>query len=170
MKKIQLIVTVLVAAALFISCKNSKGVSKPDDIGKYAFAMLKDFDNITKDNYINSIFTIDEIKAFGKRNAETLESKALKEIKRLEKGNYNRRMGNDYNRLKERAKKEEISWNAIAYDDYEFEERDEDGIKAYRGKLTFKHKDKTYNVSTISVLIEETYTLVRIFRLNKEAK
>ena len=73
--------------------------------------------------------TVEEIKAFGERNAETLDPKAKKDIDRLEKDRYEEKMARDYNRLKEKAKNYKIAWNAIEYGDYEFEEKDEDGFK-----------------------------------------
>ena len=162
MKKLQLIAFVLITSALFISCKDSKSVSKPDDLGKYVFDILKDFDNVTKDGYINTILTVEEIKAFGERNAETLDPKAKKSIDRLEKDEYDDRMGRDFNRIKEKAQKAGVAWDAIEYANYEFEERDENGMTSYRGVLTFKHADEAYSVRVIGVLLEGSYKLVRI--------
>ncbi len=166
MKKLQLVLLVLISAAFFMSCENSKGVTNPDDMGKYAFDMLKEFDNATKNSYINSIFTIEEIKDFGERNAETLAPKAKEDIDRLEKHEYDDRMGRDYNRTKDRAKEAGISWNAIEYAGYEFKELDEEGLKGIRGTLSFTHNDKTYTTKIVGVLIEGTYKLVRIYSLN----
>ncbi|WP_298514795.1 hypothetical protein [uncultured Kordia sp.] len=168
MKKLQFILTVLVTSILFVSCSKHKGTANAEDLGKYVFGILKDFDNITKDDYINSLLTVEEVKAFGKRNAETLSTRTKEQIDRLEEGRYNLRMGKDYNRTKERAQKADISWSAIKYDNYEFKEDDEDGIKTSRGKLTFKHDGKTYRVSIISAFLEGTHTLIRIYKLNQE--
>ena len=168
MKKLQFVLIALITATLFISCQNSKGVSKAEDMGKYAFDFLKNLDETTKDGYITTLFTIEEIKAFGERNAETLDPKAKEGIDRIEVQNHKERIGKDYNRLKERGKKHEISWDAIEYDSYDFEEKDKDGIKFVRGKLSFKHKDENYILAISSVLIDGSYMLIRINGLTKK--
>ncbi|MFK7747023.1 MAG: hypothetical protein AB8B65_01400 [Kordia sp.] len=166
MKKLQIVLIALLTSSLFISCQKSKGVTNADDMGRYAFDILKNLDNVTKYKYVETLFTVDEIKAFGKRNAETLDPKAKKDIDKIEKAEYNERMEKDYFRLKERAKKNNITWNAIEYGDYKFKERDEDGIKGARGKLTFKHGDKTYFVKVTSVHLDGVHRLIRISRLD----
>jgi len=168
MKKIQIVLITLITTTLFISCQNSKGVSKPDDIGKHALTILKKLDNMTKEEYMSSLFTVEEIKAFGERNAETLTPKAKEGIDKIEKERHEERVKKDYDRLKESAKKNNISWSAIEYDNYEFEERDQDGIKFVRGNLSFKHNDEIYGIGMTSVLVDGTYMLIRTSRLRKK--
>lgn len=170
MKKLQLVLIVLMTSTFFIACQNSKGVSKPDDLGKYTFDILKGFDSATKDSYIKSIFTVEEIKAFGERNAETLTPEAKEDIDGLQKDEYDSRMGNDYNRIKEKASEIGISWDAIEYFDYKFTEKDQDGLKGTRGTLLFKYDGKTYTVKVTGVLIEGIYKLVRVYRLDTVKK
>ncbi|MGH1385226.1 hypothetical protein [Kordia sp.] len=168
MKKLQFVLIILATSLLFTSCDKTKGVAKPDDMGKYVFDFLKGIDDVTKDGYINYLMTVEEIKAFGKRNAETLTPKAKDDIDDLEKDKYEGKMSRDYNRLKERGKKYKIDWNTIEYGDYEFEERDEDGLKGARGTLSFAYEDKDYAVRITSVSIDGTYKLVRIANLREK--
>ena len=165
MKKLQFVLILLITATLFISCQKTKGVAKPGDMGKYVFDLLKNLDETTKDEYIATLFTVEEIKVFGEQNAETLESKTKEDIEGLNKEKYDEKIGIDYNSLKERGKRHGISWNAIEYGDYDFKERDEDGLKGARGTLTFKHGDKSYSVRITSVSIDGMYRLVRIASL-----
>ncbi|MFK7747024.1 MAG: hypothetical protein AB8B65_01405 [Kordia sp.] len=168
MKKLQIVLIALLTSSLFISCQKTKGVSNADDMGRYAFDILKNLDNLSSDEFINTLCTAEEIKAFGKRNAETLDPKAKKGIDDIKKESHEERVGRDYDRLKKGAEKNKISWSAIEYDSYDFEERDQDGIKFVQGKLSIKHKDETYIVGINYALMEGTYMLIRASRLNKK--
>ena len=166
MKKLQLTCVSLIVL-LFVSCETSKGVSTAEDIGTYAFDILKDFDNMTKNSYVNTILTLEEVKDFVKQNAETLDERTIKNIERQKSIEYKDRMGRDYNRIKERAHKADLTFADIQYTDYTFEEEDEGGIKVCMGKLAFTHNDNPYTVRITAVLLGNRYRLARMRSLRK---
>jgi len=168
MKKTYYIFTIALTAILFVACQNGSGVEKAEDMGKYAFDILKKFDNTSKEDYIKTIFTIEEVKEFGKKNADIISEQGKKEIANLTVEEYNGRMERDFNRIQQETKDFNIVWSEIEYSDYTYESREQDNIKGTRGDLIFKHNDITYTIKISALLVDNTYTLIRINRLNRK--
>ncbi|MBC8756145.1 hypothetical protein H2O64_15825 [Kordia sp. YSTF-M3] len=168
MKKLYYIFALVITSTLFIACQNSKGVAKAEDMGKYVFDVLKKMDNTSKDDYIKTIFTFEEVKEFGENNADKISERGRKEIANLEADKYNGRMESDYNRIKEAAEKNSIVWNAIEYSDYMYEDKEEDNVKGTKGEVLFKHNDVTYSVNVSSLIVDDKYRLIRLSRLAKK--
>ncbi|MEM6685325.1 MAG: hypothetical protein AAF617_05960, partial [Bacteroidota bacterium] len=133
MKKLQLVLVTLMIACMSSSCKTTKGVTNFDEFGTYVFSILKDFDNLTKNSYVNTVVTADEIKTFGEQNAATLSPKNKKDIDGLNKKDYTIRMARDYYRINERAEKAGISWDTIEYVNYKYDFTDEGGMRSNVG-------------------------------------
>jgi hypothetical protein len=167
MKKIYCIFPLLITSMLFIACQNARGVKKAEDMGKYAFDVLKKFDNTSKKEYLKTIFTFEEVKEFGKTHADEIGEKGLKEIASLTAEDYNGRMERDFNSIKEKTEKHSIVWNDIEYSEYTYEAKKEDNIQGTRGEIVFKHNDNTYSVRVSALLVDDTYTLIRLSRLNQ---
>ncbi|QHI34765.1 hypothetical protein IMCC3317_01090 [Kordia antarctica] len=169
MKKTYYIFILVITSTLFIACQNAKGVEKVEDMGKYAFDILKKFDKTSNEDYLKTIFTIEEIKEFGKNNAEKIGEKATKQIASLTAEDYNGRMEGDLTKIKKEAEKYGIVWNAIEYSDYTYETKEEDNMNGTQGKIVFKHNDTTYTVNVSALLIDDIYTIIRLNRLRKSA-
>lgn len=167
MKKLYCIFALLITATLFIACQNAKGVTKADDMGKFAFEILKKLDHTSKDDYLKIILTIEEIKEFGENNADKIGERGKKQIDNLTAEDYNARMEGDFMRVKEEAEKYGIVWNEIEYSDYTYETKEEDNMIGTRGNLLFKYNDTTYSIRVAALLIDDIYTLIRLDRLNK---
>jgi hypothetical protein len=167
MKKLYYIFALLITSTLFIACQNSKGVAKAEDMGTYVFDVLKKMDNTSKDAYIQTIFTFEEVKEFGENNADLISERGRKEIANLDADKYNDRMERDYNRIKEEAEKFSIVWNAIEYSDYTYEDKEEDNVKGTKGQVLFKHNDVTYSVNVSALIVADSYRLIRLSRLAK---
>lgn len=168
MKKAHYIFTLLIVSVLFISCENSTVIKKPEDVGKHAMTILKKMDELSKDEYIKAIFTLEDVKAFGKENADKITEGGLKQIEDLTPERYNAGMERTYNRLKEATETYGIVWKDITYEDYTFEEREQDNIKGTRGSLTFKHDDASYNIGTSALIQKDgTYKLIGLSGLRK---
>lgn len=167
MKKLQYIFILLMTSTFFIACQNSRGVEKAEDMGKYTFDILKKMDNVSKDDYLKAVFTIEEIKEFGKTHAEKIGVKNTKEIANLTTEEYNGRMERDFNRIKEAEKKYSIVWNNIEYSDYTFETREENNMNGTRGNILFKHNDLNYSMRVSALNIDGTYTLIRLAGLKQ---
>ncbi len=168
MKKLYYIFALLITSTLFIACQNSKGVAKAEDMGKYVFDVLKKMDNTSKDDYIQTIFTIEEVKEFGKNNADIINERGRKQIADLTAEKYNERMEIDYNSIKKAAENYGIVWNAIEYSDYTYEDKEEDNVKGTKGEVLFKHNDVTYSVNVSALIVADSYRLIRLSRLVKK--
>ncbi|EDP96163.1 hypothetical protein U8527_14730 [Kordia algicida OT-1] len=161
MKKAHHIFTLLIVSVLFISCENSTTIKKPEDVGKHAMTILKKMDKLSKEEYIKALFTLEDVKAFGKENADKISERGLKEIEDLTPEKYNANMERTFNKLKESADKYGIVWKDITYEDYTFEEREQDNIKGTRGTLSFKHDDKPYTIRLSALIMKDkSYKLI----------
>ncbi|WP_420573110.1 hypothetical protein [Kordia sp.] len=174
MKKLSFLFTFIIATTLFISCQNSdsnsnsKGVSKAEDVGKHTFNLLKSLENITKEEYVQKLFTVEEIKEFGKKNADSLSERAKADIEGVTKVEYDERMIKDYNSLRKIGLRADIVWNNIKYKDYDFKKKEEDGLSGTLGKLSFTHNGKNYAVRVSTFFTENQYILIGIRRLTEE--
>ena len=168
MKKTYYIFTLLITSILFIACQNTRGVENAEDMGKYAFDILKKIDNTSKEAYLKTIFTIEEVKEFGKTHAEEIGERAQKEIASLTVEDYNGRMERDYKKIKNITANDSIVWKNIEYSDYTYETKLEDGMKGTRGELFFKYNDTDYSIRVSALNVDEVYTLVRLSRLSKK--
>lgn len=167
MKKLHYIFALFVTTFLFIACQPSKSVEKPEDMGTYAFNMLKKLDDMSKDDYIKTIFTVEEVKEFGKKNADKISERGKKEIASLTAEDYNARMERDFNSIIEDGKEYGIVWKNIQYSDYTFEAKEEDNIAGTKGKVLFKHNDTTYAVGVSALIVDAGYRLIRLSRLTE---
>ncbi|WP_298514796.1 hypothetical protein [uncultured Kordia sp.] len=168
MKKLQFIVLAIIATTFFISCQDSKHISNADDLGKYAFDILKKFENSSKEDYVNSLLTLEEFKSFAKKNGDSMQQVVKESIEKLDKKTYESGLLRQYTLLKDKAKELNISWNAIEYGDFTYEERTDDGMTGIRGQLTFTHNGTQYEVSTSALLTDNVYVPVIINQLNEK--
>lgn len=167
MKKLQFVLIAIITTSFFISCQNSKNITKAEDFGPYAFNILKNLDNTSKEDFLNSLFTFEEIKTFAKRHKDSIPKKALDKLDELKKEEYEKRIGGEYDKLKAKGEKYNITWSDIEYSGYKYDERTEGGLTGIRGKLSFKHKDTLYIVRASALRDGESYIPLIIRRLSK---
>ena len=167
MKKLQFIFCTIIATTFFISCQNPKHISKAEDVGKYVFDFLKNFENTSKEDYLNSLLTLKEFKEFAQKSGSSMQDVVKQSIERLNKKTYDAGLLRQYTLLKEKAKQYNIVWSAIEYKDFSYQERTDDGMTGIRGDLIFKHNDTEYKVLTSALFAENAYIPVVINRLTE---
>jgi len=149
----------------FISCSSNK-VSEPEQIGKQVFEILKNISTDSRENYLKSFLSVEEIRALGKSEDAFIDESLRNEMTSLLKEEWMSRMDSDYNRIKEKAARAGINWKEIKYLDFVYEIETEKGIKGCTGKLYFGFNDKSYNIETTSLWNGTEYRLMRITDLS----
>lgn len=171
MKKLIFFLTALFATTFSAHCQTNKKVDTPEDVGKYAFNVLKNFDNISGEEFIDKLFTIEELKAYVEKHMDdTTESEVKDQINRLTVEGYNARIKEEYTVLKEKATKYSIKWNAIEYLAFEYKEKSEQAFTGIRGKLLFTHKGSVYQVDVQAFKIDNKYIPYIILQLSEKAE
>ncbi|AXG70938.1 hypothetical protein KORDIASMS9_03193 [Kordia sp. SMS9] len=168
MKKLSFVLIVLIATTLFLSCQQSKRLSKSEDVGPYVVHLLKNFENTSLEDFKNKLLTLEEIKAYGKKYADTLSQETIKSIESIKKENYENLTNKAYNDIKAGGEKYNIDWNAITFYQFDFKERTADGLTGIGGELLFTFKDTIYEVRTTALKLENKYIPVIANRLKQK--
>lgn len=164
MKKLSLLLIVLLITSFSGYSQNSKAVATTDEVGKYTFNVLKNLDNTSEKEFVNSLFTIDELKEFVNKHTDSLQD-IKQQINSMEDGEYYKRVSEVYNEMKGSAKQFNIVLKDITYSDFTFEERTDEGLKGIRGKVTFKYKETEYQVRVAALEVDNKYIPVIIRKI-----
>ncbi|WP_430413239.1 hypothetical protein [Kordia sp.] len=168
MKKVQYIFTLLICiTTLMISCQKNKEIPTSDDIGTHAFYLLNNFENTSEKEYINSMYTYEELKSYVQKNADSLENDFKENIAVLTKENFNSRIKKDYKNLKETATSFNIDWNDIEAINFQYWPRAKYGIESLKGDLFFTHDTKNYKVTVTSLKVGNSYFITKIEALKE---
>ncbi|AXG70937.1 hypothetical protein KORDIASMS9_03192 [Kordia sp. SMS9] len=135
----------------------NKKVDMPEALGMYAFKLLQNFENTSDKEFIYSLLTLEELKAYTTKHVDAEESYTKREINRLTTEEYHAKITKEYTELQENAKTFKIKWSAIEFVDFTYEEKAEDGFTGIQGKLFFKHNNVTYRTKVDAFLMEDKY-------------
>lgn len=166
MKKTLLLICSIIFISMIVSCEKSK-FKEPDQIGKYAFDILKSMQDITKEDYINHFVSVEDLREYVKRNEDKIEDKIKNKMTSLTKEEVASEIGEDFNRLKKKAIESGIIWKDIEYQDYTYKLEKEGSLEGTIGDLYFKYNAETYRVKISTILLEHGYALVEVKRLKK---
>ncbi|MFK7747022.1 MAG: hypothetical protein AB8B65_01395 [Kordia sp.] len=168
MKKLQFVIIALITTTFFISCQDSKIINKAEDLGHYAFNILKKLDDIPKEEFLNHLFTIEEIKVFAEKYKDSMPERAYESFEKLKKEKYEGTIFGEYEELKKRGEKYTIVWSEIEYSNFTFKKQTQGGLAGIKGVLSFKHKDTLYTVRASALEDGTSYIPLIIRRLNKD--
>ncbi len=168
MKKLSFIIIVLITVSLLISCQKTKRLSTSTDVGPYVFQLLKNFEGTSLEDFKNKLLTLEEIKAYGKKYADTLSKEAIKTIEDIKKENYENLTNRAYKSIQDGKEKYHIDWNAITFYQFDFKEQTAGGLTGIRGELLFSFKDTIYEVRTTALKLENLYVPVVVNRLKQQ--
>ncbi|SES83469.1 hypothetical protein SAMN05444285_102221 [Draconibacterium orientale] len=161
-KKNVMRVIMLIIAVNLISCDSIKKATEPEDIGMYAFELLKTLSQTTKSDYVNSFLTIEEIRVLGKNEVVVTDSDTRNELTSMPKEEWVEDIEDDYNELKQDGGENGIKWAEIEYLDFVYEMDNEGGIKVCEGELFFKYKEDSYSVDLAAIFDGTEYKLVEL--------
>lgn len=168
MKKVQYIVSFLViTATLLISCQKTTKIVSADEIGTYAFNLLQGIDNATEQEYIQSLYTYEELRAYAKKNADSLVGEFKESIAVLTKANYNSRSKRDYKNLKDLAASFNINWATIEPVTFKYWPRAKNGIKSIKGDLYFTHNQQNFKIIVTAFDTGNGFVVSKIENLQK---
>lgn len=170
MKKLISLFVLYSTTTLFMACGSTSTIKEPDAIGTYAFKILKDIQTTSKEEFINKLLTIEALHEAIKKDENGFSERMKNEITRMTKEDYNSRIANDYNQIKEKAIEYGIVWNKIKYIDYTYKLKERNGDKSTDGELYFSHNSQTYTVSVSTINIGEGYSIIELERLKKNTK
>lgn len=161
-KKNVMRVIMLIIAVNLISCDSTKKATEPEDIGMYAFELLKTLSQTTKSDYVNSFLTIEEIRELGKNEVVVTDPNTRNELTSMPKEEWVEDIEDDYNELKQDGGENGIKWAEIEYLDFVYEMDNEGGIKVCEGELFFKYKEDSYSVDLAAIFDGTEYKLVEL--------
>ena len=167
MKKSPLLLIAFFIAVFSGYSQNSKGVATTDEVGKFAFNILKNLDNTSEEEFINSLFTIEELKEFLNRHKDSFNT-IKEQISGMEDGAYHKRVAGAFNDMRDRAKQFNIVLKDIEYSDFTFEKKTDDGLTGVQGKLLFKYKEKEYQIQVAALLLDNQYNTLIIRKLREK--
>ena len=168
MKKIVTLFVLSIVLISFTSCVSTKYVKEPDAVGKNAFRILKNLRNMSKQEFVDKLLTIETLREAIKKEGNQFSEKVKNEISRMTKEDYNCRIVRDYNEIKEKAIEYGIIWDQIEYVDYIYKTRVKNGVNESDGKLFFSHNAQTYSVSIATMNLGKGYSIIELERLRKK--
>ncbi|MEM6719074.1 MAG: hypothetical protein AAF611_07165 [Bacteroidota bacterium] len=170
MKKLSFVLVAFIAISLCISCQKTKKLSNSEDVGPYVLELLRNFDTTTPEDFKNSLFTLEEIKAFGEKYKDSIPAEAIQSIELLKKEAYDKRINSAYEDIKNGGENYNIDWNAIDFYRFNSDKQTNGGLTGIRGELQFTFNDTIYTVRTTALLIEEKYIPVIVNRLRQKER
>ena len=169
MKNISFLLVVFFISTFSSYSQDAKSVPSADEVGKYTFNVLKNFENTSEEEFVNSLMTIEEIKKFAEKVTDTTAANRLKkEASEMDPASYYKRVAEVYHDLKEKGKQYNIVWKDIKYSDFTYELREKRGIKGIEGVLVFTYKEAEYKVKTDALQDGSSYIPIIIRKLFKK--
>lgn len=147
-------ITLIILTFSMLSCKQNS-VSKPEDIGKSVFELLKGIDKKTVTDYNISTITYQELKDLV-NNPEAKLGYYKANLKSLTPEQFTNKSLDNFNAIKDVGEKFNIDWDKIIYSDFKFEVSEFDmypfgQTKAVKGETFFKNSDgKVYFIKSMS--------------------
>ena len=160
-------IVILIVVNLF-SCTSIKKVQEPEDVGLYAFNLLKSLNQTTKADYVNRFLTIEEIRELAKNEEIVTNQETRNEFKSIKKDEWIGDIEDDYYELKQDGGENGIKWSEVEYLDFVYELEDKDGITGCEGELFFKYKDVSYSVDLLAIYNGVEYKLVELNYLEEQ--
>lgn len=154
-------------ATLLISCQKSKEIASSDDIGSYAFNLLNTIENTTEEEYLNKLYTYEELQQYVKNNPDQFEKEFKDNVAVLTKENYNSRNRKDYKNLKDIAAAFNINWATIEPITFKYWPRAKNGVKSIKGDLYFTHNQQDYKIIVTAFDIGNAFVISKIEKLEK---
>lgn len=170
MQKLTFFFIILLTTTFSVHAQIDKRADTTEDLGMYAFKILKKFENTSDKVFINDLLTIQELKSYVKKASDTVQSGIKEEIEEISIEKYHKKVTKEYTSLKEKAKNYTIVWNAIEYVDFTYKEEKEGIFTGISGKLIFKHNGINYSVKVEAFLINDKYIPFIIRQLSKKAE
>ncbi|WP_298427827.1 hypothetical protein [uncultured Kordia sp.] len=168
MKKVQYIVSFLIiAATLLISCQKNKRTVTADEIGTYAFNLLSNIENTTEQEYIEHLYTFGELRAYAKKNADSLVDEMKQSIAVMTKDNYDARSKRDLKTLKNSGASFQIDWSTIEPVTFKYWPRAKNGIHSIKGDLYFTHNQENYKIIITAFDTGDGFIVSKIENLQK---
>lgn len=169
MKKTHSIFTLLVfVSILFTSCQSdTKKLASSDDIGTYAFGVLTSLVDISEQEYMQRLYTFEEMNAYVKAHSYEFEKEFLDNYSVVTKANFNARLSKDYQKLKKDGENLGIDWTAIESIEFKYWPRAKYGVKAMKGDLFFGYNKKAYKVTVTAFEANDGYFVSKIENLQK---
>ncbi|OXB00783.1 hypothetical protein B0A81_20290 [Flavobacterium plurextorum] len=160
-------ITFLILTLSLFSC-DKKSISKPEDVGKNIFELLKNIDKKTIDDYNLQVITYEELKALANDKKAKLGN-FRSEIQVMTSVEFRRRTLIYLHKLQNRGKNYKIDWSKITYSDFVFEVIESNipdfgGESKYlKGETYFKNTDgKIYLVQSVSYYDGKGYKTILV--------
>lgn len=149
--------------SIFSGCKNKvdDAVKEPEQIGKHAFDILRNFSETTEKEFIEKFISLREYDDVVK-NTPGVGATLLGNTLSITEENWKNRIKNDYRTIKELGIEDNIKWKDIEYQKFDYTEKTDGGLTFYGGKMFFNFNGKSYYVKVGSVLSKEEYKLVKL--------
>jgi hypothetical protein len=164
---ITLSILAVVATAFFSSCNS--GIKTPEEIGKKAFEILKNFEKSSKQDFVDNFMTIEEIHKLAEDEKEITDAEMKEEISSITQKGWNEQIEYQYEDLKEDIKyikqNNKIILKDIEFVNYEYEIENEGGLNVCEGTLYFKYNDTTYEMDIVAVYNGKSYKFIKMYRL-----
>ncbi|MFK7747021.1 MAG: hypothetical protein AB8B65_01390 [Kordia sp.] len=167
MKKLTFLLVVFFTATFSVHSQNSKSVETADEVGTYAFNIIKNLDKTSDKDFIASFISIEKLKELVSKQANADGSDIKEMITSFTKEAYEEKVIGALTELKKDAEQYNIVWSDIEFSEFSYEEENEDGFKGIRGDLIFTYKDQKYKVTTSAFFIDNKYAPLIVRRLRK---
>lgn len=158
---------VMCTTILFSSCQNSKELTSSDDIGTYAFGILTQLNTCTEQEFLQNLYTYEEMNAYVKKHSYEFEKEFLDNYAVVTKTNFDSRLIKDYKKLKETGTSFLIDWTAIEPIEFKYWPRAKYGVKSMKGDLFFGYDKKAYKVTVTAFEAGDSYFVTKIENLQK---
>ncbi|WP_298514800.1 hypothetical protein [uncultured Kordia sp.] len=168
MKKIAFLFIIFLTTTFSAYCQDTKSDFNANELGKEAFNILKELDKSSEKDFINKLYSLQEIKAFINKKLDTVPSEIRENINQMTTEEYHKKVIDEFNDLKKVGKQYSIDWNSIEYSDFTYEKREESGLKGLRGELVFKSQNEAYIVDVEAILVEDIYEIMIVTILVKK--
>jgi len=151
----------LATAFILFALTNVKAI-EPQQMGKHAFKILKNFSKWDTQTYLKQIMSLEEIHQLAKNNQLVKEESARNKILSITQNKWHDEVIDDFMEVRKEAASKGIEWRKIKYLDFIYSIEEDAGITMCKGELFFKYQERAFSIEVMYILAEDGYRLVQI--------
>ena len=168
MKKNIFIFVFLLTTSLVVHAQEVNRSENPDDVGTYAFSVLKQLHKTARTDFKTHFISLDEIKEYVSKLSDSTDSEVKEDVMKMPLDEYDKKVMGEYDELIEKGKEFAIDWNAIEFADFKYRERSESSVKGLTGSVYFKYNESVYQSRIEAILIDGKYSVLIVRGLRKD--
>ena len=160
-----LLFMLLILGLGFNSCSSKHEARTPKEIGPQSMELLNKMGEITKPEFSEFFISYQEMRDIADNESLNVDEKQKTIIKMTKKESLKVHYDIMFRRLKRTGGRIGVNWQKAKFVSFDFDIKDQGGLKFCHGHLEFKCMSRNYSVETTSVYDGDNYLLTSLDRL-----